>query len=180
MGESLAQKIGAFIEKADQGYSVLISFLLVSCTLLVLFLSVLVIILRWFETTLVWYDPFVRHLVFILAFLGGVKATRMGSHISIDLLGRSLKNSKHRLVALSHYVFISAASLAILSWLINAGYRFYEVEVAYGRPGFFNLHSSYLVAIIPVGFTLIALQFLFDILLAMLGRKDISSTGGGV
>ncbi len=162
---------GEILFKIERGYSAIISFLLVSCTFTVLFLSVLVIVLRWFQTTLMWYDPFVRHLVFILAFLGGVKATEQGTHISIDLLGRSLANHKSKLVARAHAVFLGACAILILGWLVYAGIKFVDVELAYGRPVFFGIHSSVLIGIIPVGFCMIAVQFLLEILLFITGAK---------
>lgn len=165
-------QLGQILLKIERAYGTLISFLLVSCTFSVLFLSVLVIVLRWFQTTLMWYDPFVRHLVFILAFLGGVKATEQGTHISIDILGRSLANHASKVVARAHAIFIGLCAVIILSWLTYAGIKFVEVELAYGRPVFFGIHSSILIGIIPVGFAMIALQFLLEILLYATGAKE--------
>lgn len=169
----MVSELGKFIQKIELAYSKVITFLLVSCTFIVLFLSVLVIVLRWFQTTLMWYDPFVRHLVFALAFLGGVKATEQGSHISIDLLGRSLSNHENKLIAKLHAVFLGLCAMTILGWLTYAGLKFVEVEIAYGRPVFFGIHSSYLVGIIPVGFAMIALQFLLQVLLYVTGSREV-------
>lgn len=136
--------------------------------MVVLLLSVVVIVLRWFNTTLFWYDPLVRHLVFLLAFLGGIKASAMGTHISIDLISRNLQNSTHAGWAKTHKIFLALVSIIILAWLVYAGVAFTKIEFTYGRAGFFNIHSAYLVAIIPVGFTLIALQFLLVMLKELL------------
>lgn len=167
----MVSQLGQILLKIEKAYGALITFLLVGCTFTVLFLSVLVIVMRWFQSTLMWYDPFVRHMVFILAFLGGVKATEQGTHISIDILGRSLAGHASKLVAKSHAIFIGLSAVLILSWLCYAGIKFVEVEVAYGRPVFFGIHSSVLIGIIPVGFGMIALQFLLEILLYLTGAK---------
>lgn len=156
------------VSRIDQVYGRLTNYSLVVCTMIVLLLSVLVIVLRWFNTTLFWYDPLVRHLVFLLAFLGGIKASAMGTHISIDLLSRNLQNSLHVGWAKAHKIFLALVSIIILAWLIYAGVAFTQIEFAYGRAVFFNIHSAYLVAIIPVGFGLIAFQFLLVLLKELL------------
>ena len=43
------------------------------------FLSVTNIFLRWFDMTIYWVEPLVRHLVFLSAFLGGYLRREVGS-----------------------------------------------------------------------------------------------------
>ena len=76
--KALLKSTDKFIEKISIS-------LLVVCVLSMLLLSVLNIFLRWFNTTLFWVEPLVRHLVFLSAFLGGVLATGNRSHIGIDI-----------------------------------------------------------------------------------------------
>lgn len=163
----------SILAKLDYHYNRVIDFSLVVCTMLVLLLSVLVIVLRWFNTTLFWYDPFVRHLVFLLAFLGGTKASAKGTHISIDLLSRSLESLEKRWLVKLHQTLVALISLSILVALVVAGYRFMQVELVYGRPVFFGIHSAYLVGIIPMGFALIFIQCLLTMLRELSAREGV-------
>ena len=63
-----------------------------------LFFSVLTILLRWFGQSLEFVEPFVRHLVFLSTFLGGVLATGRGTHIGIDIIGKLLESMHKQLL----------------------------------------------------------------------------------
>jgi TRAP-type C4-dicarboxylate transport system permease small subunit len=134
---------------------------LVSGVFLMLALALTTIILRWFNMSLLWLDPFVRHLVFIVTFLGGIIATGRGSHIGIDILSKSLEvnNSTQAILYLKR--FVSIVSVLSLSWLTHASWKFMQVELEFGRDVFLGIHSGFLVGIIPVGFALIAYRFFF-------------------
>lgn len=134
--------------------------LLTISVFLMLTFSVLNVVFRWFEITYIWFDPFVRHLVFLTAFLGGVLATGRDSHIGIDIIGKYLE-SRHKWRTLMNVRrIIYLASFFVLCWLIMASYEFLKVEIEYGRESFLGIHSAVLVGIIPVGFGLIAYRYL--------------------
>ena len=124
-------------------------------------MSVLNIFLRWLDYPINWFDPFIRHLVFLCAFLGGVLATGRGTHIGIDIIGKYLENkgmiSAHKNVQR----IISLASFLTLAGLVSAGWDYVKVEVEFGKENFLGIHSQYLASIIPIGFGLIAYRFLF-------------------
>ncbi|WP_127718159.1 TRAP transporter small permease [Halobacteriovorax sp. HLS] len=142
---------------------------LVFSVLTMLILSVLTIVLRWFDTTIHWVEPFVRHLVFLSTFLGGVLATGRGEHIGIDIVSKWLE-ARHldKAQAIIKRI-ISLASCLTLLWMIKASYDFFLVELKYGKEVFWGIKSGYLVAIIPFGFSLIAYRFFYSF---------ISSFGG--
>lgn len=150
------------------------SYGLVVSVVLMLFFSCLSIVLRWFNVTFLWIDPFVRHLVFLATFLGGVLATGKGTHIGIDILGKYLENHKnvfwlgqiHRVVAL--------ASFITLIFLVKVTYSFTLTEFEFGREVFFGIHSGFLVAIIPFGFALIGYRFFYKFLTSFEKREEIS------
>ena len=75
------------VKKLDEWIDNFSSWLLVISVVLMLFLSVLNIFLRWGNTTIFWIEPLVRHLVFLSAFLGGILATGRKNHIGIDIIG---------------------------------------------------------------------------------------------
>lgn len=146
------------ISKIDKSLDDVASILLVISVALMLFLSVLNIFLRWGNTTIFWVEPFVRHLVFLAAFLGGILATGRKNHIGIDIIGRWLEvkkmHSLRRIVERLIYII----SIVTLYFLISSSLEFYASEQTYGREVFLGVHSSYLVAIIPMGFFAIMLR----------------------
>tara|TARA_R110002072_G_scaffold534_6_gene3912 strand:+ start:89424 stop:89957 length:534 start_codon:yes stop_codon:yes gene_type:complete len=148
------QKLDEFVEKFS-------SFLLIICVIGMLLISVLNIVLRWFGIGYMWFEPLVRHLVFLSAFLGGVLATGRRTHIGIDIVGKYLE-AKQSWVA--HQWILRAVSLisfVTLAWLVKTSFGFISVEAEYGKAVFLGVHSKYLVSIIPFGFSLISYRFLY-------------------
>ena len=125
-----------------------------------LFLSVLAIFMRWFDESLSWIEPLVRHLVFLSTFLGGVVATGRGGHIAIDIISQSLRaKGKEKSLKIIKKA-ISFISFCVLLWLSWTSLYFIEMEFMYGREVFWGIHSGFLVSIIPFGSILIAYRFL--------------------
>ncbi len=154
-----------YIKTFDNTIEKITKLLLVIVMLLLISLSVYSIILRWFETTFLWIEPLIRHMVFTATFLGGVIAAGTNSHISIDLLGRYLKQSKYK--KLSNFVerLVYIIVLFTLVWIVISAYQFVKVELQYGKISFLGIHSGALVSIIPIGFTAIFLRFFNKLLL---------------
>ena len=150
--KALFKSTDKFIEKMSIS-------LLVVCVLSMLLLSVLNIFLRWFNTTLFWVEPLVRHLVFLSAFLGGVLATGNRSHIGIDILHRWLEGKKDSNIAKLILRVTSLISIGTLVWLVIAAVEFVKTELEFGRDVFWGIHSGFLVGIIPFGFSLILIRF---------------------
>jgi TRAP-type C4-dicarboxylate transport system permease small subunit len=122
--------------------------------------------MRWFHINFSWIDPFVRHLVFLGTFLGGVIATGKGNHIGIDLISKFLEvKGYHR--AQKHIArVINIFSFTVLVWLVKASVDFTKVEIQYSKPEFWGIPSSFLVAMIPIGVALIATRYLALFLLS--------------
>lgn len=143
---------------------------LVISVYLMLLLTVLNIVLRWFNSNLLWIDPLVRHLVLMSAFLGGVIATGKDTHIRIDLTAKLLeKINRPSITSWAHrgiYIITMIATVA----LTYAGMTFTKMEMEYGKIAFLNLHSGFLTAIIPCGMALIFLRYLFKFLLSFQTR----------
>lgn len=145
---------------------------LVFSVLTMLSLSVLSIALRWFNTSIHWVEPFVRHLVFLSTFLGGVLATGRGEHIGIDIIGKWFESKDNKKALLWIRRIISLASCLTLVWMIKASYGFFLVELKYGKPVFWGIESGFLVAIIPFGFSLIAYRFFFSFVNSFSGEAQ--------
>jgi TRAP-type C4-dicarboxylate transport system permease small subunit len=145
---------------------------LVASLSLMLIISSLNIILRWFNITFLWFDPFVRHLVFFSAFLGGSLATSKGNHIRIDLAAKLLENSNNKMLKRVLMSIINLVCIIAVLWLMKASREFMVVEAQYPRDAFFGLNSGHLVGIIPVGLGLIALRFIFQFVKTVLGKEE--------
>ena len=167
--KALLKSTDKFIEKISIS-------LLVVCVLSMLLLSVLNIFLRWFNTTLFWVEPLVRHLVFLSAFLGGVLATGNRSHIGIDILHRWLEGKKDSNIANLILRVTSLISIGTLVWLVMAAIEFVKTEFEFGRDVFWGIHSGFLVGIIPFGFLLILIRFFIIFYLSFF--KDIDKLEG--
>jgi TRAP-type C4-dicarboxylate transport system permease small subunit len=153
------------IEKVDNFLDKFSYYSIVICVFLMLGLTVLNIALRWFNISILWIDPFVRHLVFMSAFLGGVLATGKDNHIRIDLIGKVLEkyNKKNLSLWITRFNFTIAILATFL--LAKAGLDFTKVELEFGKEAFLGIHSGVLTAIIPFGMSLIGLRFLLRLLL---------------
>lgn len=155
------------IHTLDQYVEKIITGLLVVTVLTMLFMSVSNIILRWFDAHVLWFEPAVRYLVFIAAFLGGAIATGKKSHIGIDLIGKYFESKQmwqaHRWVGR----IIDIAAIIVLFYLTRACMDFVSEEAKYGRANvFIGIHAKYLAAIIPVGFSLIFYRFINSFVLS--------------
>lgn len=154
------------IKLIDKSLEKFTTYLLVASVLLMLGLSSLSIVARWFQSNIVWIDPFVRHLVFLSAFLGGIIATGQGTHIGIDVIGKFVESKGwHSLRSIISKI-IMLSSMFVLAWLIKSGIDFTRVELEFGKIEFFGIHSGFLVMIIPVGMGLLLLRFLTVFLLS--------------
>ena len=147
------------VKKLDWAIDKLCSYGLVFGILSILFCSSLSIILRWFHINLSWIDPFVRHLVLLSTFLGGVVATGRGNHIGIDLISKFLevKGFDHARKLVNRLINLTSA--LVLHWLVKSGIDFTKVEMEFGKIEFWGIKSGFLVAMIPVGLLLIAARF---------------------
>ncbi len=137
--------------------------------LLVLFLTVTVVlaflqvILREFWSTgIIWADVFLRHLVLWVGFFGAALAAKESRHFSINIITKKLPPIAQRIVQ----VFLHFTSAVVCYFLFHAGMSFLRDEIKYDTEPLFtfmgkNVMPYYLEVIIPIGFALIGLHFLF-------------------
>jgi len=150
---------------------------LVLALAIILVLAVSSIVLRWFGHSFMWLEPLVRHLVFLSSFLGGSLATSKNVHIRVDLLTKLIDSSNSKFLKWFHHNLVSLFCFLTCLALVYASYEFFKVEKEYGAPAFLDIHSSWLVFIIPMGIGLIALRFLNQLLLGLFKGEKIESTG---
>ncbi len=137
--------------------------------LLVVFLTITVamaflqVILREFWSTgIIWADVFLRHLVLWIGFLGAALAAKESRHFSINIITKRLPPMLQRIVQ----VFLHVAAAVVCYFLYDAGMSFISDEIKYNNEPLFTLFGKsimpyYMEIVIPVGFALIGLHFLF-------------------
>jgi TRAP-type C4-dicarboxylate transport system permease small subunit len=153
------------IKKIDSLLDKISFYGIVIAVLLMLSLTVLNIVLRWFNTSILWIDPLVRHLVFLSAFLGGSLATGKDNHIRIDLASKALEKLDRPGIKQWVERLIYVVTMIALVLLTKAGIDFTKMELEFGKDVFLGLHSGVLVAIIPFGMGLIGMRYLLRLLL---------------
>ena len=145
----------------DFGIEKLAWIILVFSMALILLLSISIIVLRWADLSFPWMDPFVRHLVFLSAFMGGTLATGTQTHISIDILERYFESKKMLQASLWAKRMIFLISCLTLLWLLKVTLDFVSLEAKYGKEVFLGIHSKVLVSVIPFGTGLISYRFFY-------------------
>ena len=123
-------------------------------------LAFLQVILRnFFSTGILWADPFLRHLVLWVGFLGASQATRQEKHINLDILTRYTSGRMRN----TFRIFTNIFAGMITALLARAGWIFLKSELdsaetifAIGRT---NVPAWWFQIIIPVGFGLMAFRF---------------------
>lgn len=151
------------IKKIDDAIGSFCKWFLYIALGVMLFLTLLNICLRWFEISLLWIDPIVRHMVLFSTFLGGTLAIGDRIHIKIDILGRILKEKK--LFGLEKVfdkiiIFITFISTMIL---LYASWNLFLVEKEFGTSSTLGLHSSVFLFIIPLGVSIMCVRLFLSI-----------------
>jgi TRAP-type C4-dicarboxylate transport system permease small subunit len=77
----------------------------------------------WFIRVPPWADGFIRHTVFMLAFLGGAYATYTGRHIRFDAISRLQKGRRKLMLR----AFTTACAIFVVFLFAKASYGFFNV-----------------------------------------------------
>jgi TRAP-type C4-dicarboxylate transport system permease small subunit len=121
-----------------------------------------------FDSGLIWADPTLRIMVLWLALLGAIAATREDRHIRIDLLSHKISKKSRLVLSLINNLF-SALICGIITW---HAVRFVYMEWQAGSILFSSLPAWLGEIIIPIGFGIMTLRFLFNIPLQLLHRDS--------
>jgi len=109
-----------------------------------------------FEFSILWADPFLRHLVLWTGMLGAAMATRDGRHIKIDILPQLLPPRGRAILA----VLTNLISAVVCAVLVQAAIRFVRDEMEFGGPVFLEIPAWIVQLILPIAFTIITIRFL--------------------
>lgn len=121
-----------------------------------------------FSSGLFWADELVRLLVLWLAVVGAVAATRDRKHIAIELLVRALPDLPQRITRSLVAVFAAGVS-GMFAW---QSLRFVLDSRAFEDTVLGNWPAWYFQLILPVGFALVAWQFLTSAVAAWLATEE--------
>ncbi len=147
-----------FIDEIIARVETVLVIILLSLMVIVGFVQVL--LRNLFQTGLLWADPLLRHAVLWIAFIGASIATYEDRHINIDILTRLLSPKLKRLVS----ILTNAFALVVCIILFKASVDFIKMEFEYPTEVFRGVKNWMLEIIIPIGFGLMSLRFLFRIL----------------
>jgi len=129
--------------------------ILLGMMIIIAFLQV--VLRNIFSTGIEWVEIFLRHDVLWLGFLGGALATGNQRHIKIDSVSHLVSK---RSQAIFHVITnLFAASICIL--LTQASMKFLGSEIEIKSLVFDGIPAWYVELIIPVGFALHSIHFLF-------------------
>ena len=125
--------------------------------MMIIFAFLQVVLRNLFSTGIEWVEIFLRHDVLWLGFLGGALATGNQRHIKIDAVSHLIsKRSKAILHVITN---LFAASICIL--LTQASIKFVGSEIEMKSIVFDGIPAWYVELIIPVGFALHVIHFIF-------------------
>ncbi len=147
-----------FIDEIIAKIETALVIILLSLMVIVGFVQVL--LRNLFQTGLLWADPLLRYAVLWIAFIGASIATYEDRHINIDVLTRLLSPKLKR----ASSIITNAFALVICIVLLNASIDFIKMEIGYPTEIFLGIENWMLEIIIPIGFGLMSLRFLFRIL----------------
>jgi TRAP-type C4-dicarboxylate transport system permease small subunit len=140
----------ALLSRAEE--TILGAFLL----LMILLACVQILLRGLFSSGLTWADPFLRYLVLWSGLLGAARATSVGKHISMDIIGFLVPDSLHFWLRAATNLF-SAVVAGFLTW---AAWLFIRSEMEFGTTKLFSAPSWVWNVIFPIAFALISLRFL--------------------
>ncbi|MBN2544352.1 MAG: TRAP transporter small permease subunit [Spirochaetes bacterium] len=128
--------------------------------ILVIIFSIMIIFsfLQIFFRT-VWFDSVIKYSVLWTGFIAASIAALDRKHIKIDLIGRLAKGRFKSLVLLITNFFASSACIFLSYASVN--YILKIEKLSTDPPPFLNIPRWILLIIIPFGFAVIGLRFLF-------------------
>ena len=144
-----------WLNHARQGLIRLETYIAGTCLLMLLALvSSQVIARNFFSASIPHIDILSRYLVLYVTFLGAALAVESQSHIRIDALAAMLTEQRRPLLRMPLYL-LAGCMCTLFTW---AAIRFWYDDWQYVAPQ--DRWTSVLALIIPIGFSLLALQFI--------------------
>jgi len=151
-----AKKLSLFNKLEKAGTWAEDAVLLIILVSMILLAGVQILLRNFFDTGLFWGDEMLRLMVLWLTLAGGLAASRMDKHISIEILDRFLPRSAQLLTKIIIDLF-TASICALFAWhsarFVMASYEFGDVLMK-------NTPAWVMQIILPIGFGLMAYRHL--------------------
>ncbi len=128
-----------------------------------------VLMRNFFQTSIIWGDTFLRHLVLWVGFIGASLATRENRHINIDVLSRILSPKIKRVT--DSVVNLFAA--VVCFFLMKAGITFIKYEIESESTLFAGIPTWIFQIIIVIGFALIMFRFFIKTIERIMGKPAV-------
>lgn len=146
---SVLRKFDSLLNKFEGALLVL----LLAAMVVMAFLQV--ILRNGFNSTILWVDILLRHLVLWTGFLGAALATSSERHINIDAFTRFLSPRARSVINTITNLFA-----VVVCWLLlQASVTYVKNEMIAGSTIYADLPTWYSALIIPIGFGLLILHF---------------------
>jgi len=150
------------IQVVDAILTRLLSYLVVIVLFSMVGLAFLQVVLRnLFSSGIPWVDIILRNLVLWIGMLGGALATRYSRQISMDVFSRLCGQKLRIILAWISGIF----TIGVCIFLAAASWRLVASEREFGGILYGAIPLWYAQVVIPVGFGLIGLQVIFNLLL---------------
>lgn len=147
---SFLRKVDSFLNRVEG--AILVLFL--AAMIVMAFLQV--VLRNGFNSTIIWVDILLRHLVLWIGFLGSALAASNDRHINIDALTRFLSSRIRSVIGVLTNLF----AVIVCFFLLSAAVTFVNNEIADKTTVYAEIPEWYSQIIIPVGFGLLIFHFL--------------------
>lgn len=127
--------------------------------------SLLQVILRLaFSSGVLWMDPLLRYCTLWAGFIGAAVAAHESKHFSLDLAAKFFKGATARAI----FIISNTLTVTVCAILLYAALKFVKMEAETGTTlftiGTFSVPAQWLESILPIGFGLIILHSLCNLL----------------
>jgi TRAP-type C4-dicarboxylate transport system permease small subunit len=154
------KRIVSFFVWVDKVFAISIEAMLVVLLLtMVVLISAQVVLRNFFNSGIAWSDVAARNMVLWVAFMGAMLATRVRSHVAIDILTRFIPRIPRNVVRIALDTFACIVTFL----LARTALAFVIEERAMGSILFANIPTWIVETIIPFGFAMISLEYLIGI-----------------
>jgi len=144
------ERVVLFLHRLEDGTLALLLGVMVVLAPLQIFLR------NFFDTGLIWADPFLRVLVLWVGLLGAVAASRGNRQISIDVFSRFASPRVRAAVAVVTSFFTAGVSLTVAYY----AWQFVATEMEYETIAFGGIASWMTEIILPYAFAAIAVRYI--------------------
>jgi TRAP-type C4-dicarboxylate transport system permease small subunit len=120
-------------------------------------LGLVQIVMRNFGVALPWADGLMRSMVLWLAMIAGIMAAGKLRHIRLNLVDHWLPETARVWIDRLAYL-IAAAVCFVMSWY---GMEMVAIEASFGAVAFLDVPTWVVQMVVPIGFALMGLRFIF-------------------